>query len=59
MPENGQGQEKLTSIAVEAERLRTQMKAIQNELTVNKDIGNTLTNTKEHLIDSEKDRKSL
>ena len=59
MPENGQGQEKLTSISVEAERLRTQMKAIQNELAVNKDIGNTLTNTKEHLIDSEKDRKSL
>ena len=46
MPENGQGQEKLTSISVEAERLRTQMKAIQNELAVNKDIGNTLTNTK-------------
>ena len=35
------------------------MKAIQNELSVNKDTDKNLASTKEHLTDSEKDRKSL
>ena len=35
------------------------MKAIQNELSVNKDTDKNLISTKEHLTDSEKDRKSL
>ena len=45
--------------AVETERLRVQLKAIQNELSVNKDNDKNLASTKEHLSESEKDRKSL
>jgi hypothetical protein len=49
----------LTPQAVELERLRAQLKAIQNELTTKKDLEQNLAAAREQLADSERDRRSL